>query len=206
MSDENENSSNEQQTSNGPEAELAMLKQRATTLGLNFHPNIGLETLRERVNAKINGETEVSEFEQVRPTATTQTPRVLSKFEQEQQIRHQQQRDHMKLVRIRIACLNPDKKDLPGEVFTVANRYLGTVRKYVPYGEQTENGYHVPHVLYEDLKQRRFQQVHVRKNHLQQEVITKKLVLEYSIEVLEPLTEHELARLANTQAASHAID
>ena len=39
--------------------------------------------------------------------------------------------------------LDPKKKDLPGEVVTFANEYLGTVRVFVPFGEQTEDGWHI---------------------------------------------------------------
>ena len=35
--------------------ELTLLKQRAATLGISFSNNIGAETLKERINEKLNG-------------------------------------------------------------------------------------------------------------------------------------------------------
>lgn len=60
-------------------------------------------------------------------------------------------------LRCRVYNLNPAKADLPGEIISVSNRFIGTVRKFIPFGEATENGYHIPRVLVQDLKSRQFQ-------------------------------------------------
>lgn len=112
--------------------------------------------------------------------------------------------DAMRLVRCRITNLDPKKKDLPGEIIAVGNRYLGTVKKFVPYGEQTENGYHLEKVLFDELSSRQF--LHVRSTtdkktgHIKVET---RYVKEFALEVLEPLTEEELRDLAAQQAAAN---
>lgn len=115
--------------------------------------------------------------------------------------------EQMKLVRCRIVNLDPKKKDLPGEVFTIANEYLGTVRKYIPFGEVTDDGYHIPYCLYTMLEERRFLHIRVVKDRLTQQLRTEtQYAKEFAIEVLPPLTEAELQRLANAQRAAGSID
>lgn len=133
--------------------------------------------------------------------------RKLSKHEREMQIRANLKRDKMALVRCRITNLNPSKKDLPGEIFTVANKYLGTVRKYVPYGEVTDNGYHIPVCIYEQLEDRRFQNIRtVKDRRTGVNRVETNWAKEFAIEVLPQLTQEELDRLANAQAAAGSID
>lgn len=121
-------------------------------------------------------------------------------------LRQAQMEEQMKLVRLRITNLDPKKKDLPGEILTVANRFIGTVRKYVPYGEVTDNGWHVPQCIYQMLKDREFLNIRVRKGSRGQEIVETNWAREFALDVLEPLTEVELARLAAAQAAGNNID
>lgn len=111
----------------------------------------------------------------------------------------------MKLVRIRVTNMDPKKANMPGEFFTVANEYIGTVTKYVPFGEATENGYHVPQCIYEQLKARKFLNVRVTKKN-GREVIHQNWVKEFALEVLPPLNAQEIARLATAQLASGSLN
>ncbi|OZB40377.1 MAG: hypothetical protein B7X50_08585 [Alishewanella sp. 34-51-39] len=60
---------------NGAEtlSELDVLKARATQLGIQFHPSIGLEKLRDKVNAKLNDEAEPEEGDE--PAAPAYEPK-----------------------------------------------------------------------------------------------------------------------------------
>ena len=113
----------------------------------------------------------------------------------------------MVLVRCRIAHLKPSKRDFRGEIFTIANKYIGTVRKFIPYGEATDNGYHIPKILYEELKSKKFLQVNTRNDRAagNQIVIDQRWVPEFSIEVLPKLTQDELDKLAASQAAAGGV-
>lgn len=184
--------------------ELTVLKDRARTMGLKVSPNIGLEALRAKINAALTSSEptppEPASMETVAPAAAAP----LSPGAQKALRRRKLHEQHMRLVRIRVTCMNPDKRDWPGEIFTFSNKYLGIVRKYVPFGEATDNGYHVPHVIYEQMKERRFLQKKTRpdpKNPAQIHVETR-WVPEFSIEVMDQLTEDELKRLALQQAAA----
>ena len=127
---------------------------------------------------------------------------VMSRVEVDQVERDKQMSEQMKLVRIRIACLNPQKAHVQGEIITVGNRFVGTVRKYVPFGEMTDNGYHVPYIIYTQLKSRQFNQVTTKKGPNGRVLPIQRLVHEFAIEVLDPLTPAELDALARQQAAA----
>lgn len=183
-------------------SELDLLKARAKMIGLTFSNNISVETLREKIRAKVDGVEETSDQAQVgvnaltmqdNPTAATPTPTLRQYMINEQ----------LKLVRLRITNLDPKKKDIPGEVITVANEYLGTVRKYVPFGEVTDNGYHVPYCIYTELESRRFLNIRVVKD---QRTGTNRVettnAREFALEILPPLTQEELNKLATAQAAA----
>lgn len=178
--------------------ELDLLKERARVLGVEFSGNIGVETLKKRIELKLSGEPEEE------ASAPVEANRPMTKAEQEMAIREQLHRDKMALVRCRIYNLNPSKRDLHGEIITVRNRFLGTVRKFIPFGEATDNGYHIPKIIYDDLKSRKFQQISTTKKQGQIDVKTR-MVPEYSIEVLPPLTKEELEELALKQAAAERL-
>jgi hypothetical protein len=201
--------SDETQNTAPAKTELEVLKDRARVMGITFSPNIGVEALRARIEAKMNGEDEKSQEQEapqqaqneINPLGETPTDRPLTMSELRKKIIAEQTR----LVRIRITNMDPKKKDLPGEIITVANEFMGTIKKYVPYGEATENGYHVPYCIYDFLKERRFLDIRTKRDKKGQIQTTANYVREFAIEVLDPLTPEELARLANQQAASGSV-
>ena len=177
--------------------ELSLLKQRATMMGIAFSNNIGIEKLRERINEKLAEEVaEEKSIESVEKKAKAKT------------LRQTIMEENMRMIRLRITNLDPKKKDLPGEIITVANEYLGTVRKFVPFGEVTEQGYHVPYCIYKLLKSRKFLNIRTVKNPQDplKPIIQQSWVNEFALEVLPQLTAEELAKLAAIQSASGGID
>lgn len=190
----------DEQTSEQATDELSMLKSRARLLGVEFSNNIGLETLRERVRAKIEGESKPT----VEAAPELVAPENIGK--PKQTFREECVAEAMKLVRVRITNLDPKKKELPGEIFTVANEFIGTVRKYVPYGEVTDDGFHLPYCLYENLRDRRFLNIRTVKGKNGQIRVEQSWALEFAMEVLPQLTQVELDKLANAQKAAGNAD
>lgn len=175
--------------------ELTLLKQRATTLGVSFSNNIGIETLKERIAEKLaEGEPKEEEVKE-------NTPQVKSK----NAIRKEIMAEATKLVRLRITNLDPKKSKWPGEIITVANEYIGTITKFVPFGEVTEEGYHVPNVIYKKLKKRKFLDIRTVKRKGMEDQIIQRWVPEFALEVLPQLTEGELKKLAAAQVASGSL-
>lgn len=176
----------------GP-TELDVLKERAKLMGIPFSNNIKLETLKERISEKLASDDQAEEQPAVRSAKQT--------------LREEQLESQLKLVRCRIANLDPKKKDLPGEIFTIANEYIGTVRKYVPYGEATDEGYHIPFCIYTDLESRRFQNIRVIRDRRTGSTRTDtSWQKEFAIEILPQLTTDELAALAQAQQAAGSIE
>lgn len=113
--------------------------------------------------------------------------------------------DAKKLIRCRITNMDPKKKDLQGEIITVANGIVGTVRKFVPFGERTENGWMIEQFIYNMLSKRKFLQVRVRIVN-GREVVESKYVKEFAIEILPQLTPAEINQLATAQLAAGSLD
>jgi hypothetical protein len=305
-------SDNEQ--SSGSPSELELLKARARLLGVEFSNNIGLETLRERVAAKmaamdgddapisqpttqateqstsdqpnplgqVEGENPLGDFDddieeeaadeitQPAVLSTSDQPNPLGQVEGENPLgdfdddieeeaadeitqpavlstspielkpiaplaapdlpdptkstslgspvaeatdkpltfRQQLFNDNMKLIRVRIQNLDPKKKDLSGEIISVSNKVLGTVKRFVPYGESMDdNGWHIPYVIYKELSSRKFLQITTSKDRQTKQVkVVKRWAKEFAFEVLPPLSEKELKALAAAQAAAGSIE
>ena len=186
--------------------ELTLLKERAKVMGIPFSNNISLETLRKRVADKMEGKDEAPEV-----NALTGDPEIAQALATKpldpkanavalRKLMHAKQ---MRQVRVRVTNMDPKKKDLPGEIWTVANEYLGTVRKFVPYGEQTDDGFHIPYCLYRLLDSKRFLHIRDVKDRTTGIVRQDKVwAKEFSLDVLPTLTQGELDRLAAAQAAA----
>lgn len=171
--------------------EMTLLKQRAKQLGITFSNNISLEKLRERINEKLVGTVEEDGEENVAVQPKT---------------RQQIVAEQMRLVRVRLTNLDPKKANVPGEVFTVANEYVGAVRKFIPYGEVSEDGYHVPYIIFKALKRRKFLNIVTRKDQRTgTNFVEHRMVPEFAIEVLPQLTPDELKALAAAQTAAGGV-
>lgn len=115
--------------------------------------------------------------------------------------------EQMRLIRVRVQNLNPNKADIPGEIFTVANDFIGNVTKYIPYGELTDDGYHIPYCIYTQLRDRRFNHIRTGKDkHTGTPKVSTSWAKEFALEVLPPLKPEELKRLAIAQAAAGSVD
>ena len=189
------------------EDELTLLKDRAKLMGIKFSNNIRIEGLREKIAAKQAGEempadeptNKVNPLDAAGAGEEAAAPKSMS-------LREYMVSTQMKLVRLRIQNLDPKKKDLQGEVITVANEFLGTVRKFVPFGEVTDEGYHIPYCIYNMLSERVFLHIRTFKDKRTGQIqIEQKEVREFALEVLPPLTPKELAALATAQQAAGGL-
>ncbi len=191
--------------------ELTLLKQRAKMMGITFSNNVGVAKLKSQIEEHLAGQPKEDSVEEVGTPDVV--PAALATGNEDEPVgkplteREKLIRNATKLVRLRVTNLDPKKKDLPGEVITVANDVVGTIRKYVPFGEFTDEGYHVPHIIYEMLKERKFLSLRTvtNKNNPQQVKVEQRMVPEFALEVLEPLTQEELDKLAASQAAAGGV-
>lgn len=191
--------------------ELSVLKARATQIGLQFHPSIGLEKLREKVAAALasdgpvvnDEDTDKSDEAESQDTPEVSTSQVAAApvVESVRDRRARLIKEANRLVRIRVSCMNPAKKEWEGELFTVGNGSIGTFKKFVPFNN--EEGYHVPHVILQQMQERQCQIFTQGKDDRGNKIRVSKLIKEFAIEILDPLTVEELEDLAQRQAMAN---
>ena len=180
-----------------PEMEMEELKIQAKRIGLKVSPNIGLDTLREKVRAALSDELVEAEAEEAAEVLAE------SKLTPAQR-RAQAKADALALVRVKITNLNPFKREWTGEVLCASNDVVGTVKKMIPFG--SDKPYHVPRIIL-NMMQEKECQIFIPFTLPNGDKSRKgKLIKEYSIEILPPLTQAELASLAAEQAARNSID
>jgi len=175
------------------------LEAQATTLGINFHPNISDEKLLERVkeakadDGKGDNEAGTKAGDPATPAAND------NQTETQNQFRVRKQREAAELVRVQVTCMNPNKREWDGEVFTVGNRVIGTFKKYVPFDVE----WHVPRAIFNVLKDRECQIFVSKKDERGRQKREGKLIKEFNVVELPKLTEEELKDLAQRQAMAN---
>ena len=177
--------------------QLAVVKARAQRLGIKFHPSIGLDALRSKIAEALATSDEL-------PSAVTKTKAAPADKETRAEARARLRKEAGKLVRIRLTCMNPSKKDWLGEVFTVSNSVVGTYRKMVPF--KNDEGWHVPQFILNMIKERKFQTFYSVKGPRGVTIRKGKLVPEFAVEIMSPLTPAELAELARRQAMAGNLE
>lgn len=173
------------------EDELETLKARADLMGVSYHPNIGVANLRARLEEQL--ETKGLETEEAAPEVveTTLTPAQL-----EAQRINRLRKEAIALKRIRVTCMNPNKKEWEGEVFTVANSVVGTQKKYVPFNTE----WHVPQIILNMIQERECQVFYtVVDPRTRQKSRKGKQTKEFAVEILPMLDEKQLKDLAQRQ-------
>ncbi len=189
-------------TDNGAEdlalqaAALEDLKERATKLGIKFHPMIGEDKLREKVAeamTRLDGENTPAseESDEVAAISAYVAPK-----ETKAQQAYRLKSEASELIRVRVTNMNPNKREWEGEIFTAANSVVGTFRKFVPFNVP----WHVPRIVLEQLRQRQFQHFATEVDQRGNKVRRGRLIAEFAIEELSPLSEKELKELAQRQA------
>jgi len=113
-------------------------------------------------------------------------------------------RDALKLIRVNITSRDPLKIAWEGEIFTVSNDVIGDVKKYIPFN--TEDGYHVPQIILNALKNKKCTIFKRKKGRDGKYVNEAKQVSAFNIEYLEPLSAGELDELARQQRLAQGTE
>ena len=109
-----------------------------------------------------------------------------------------------RLVRVVVTCMNPNKKSMSGDYFTLSNAVVGTVKKFVQF--DAFDGWHVPAFIVQHLQNNRCQIFVPGVNNKGKKIMVPKLINEYSVTELAPLTAAQLDELASHQALAGNID
>lgn len=198
--------------------DIESLRARATELGITFSGNTGNKTLAAKINAfaieevlgdneplpeiikpkKVKGPRSLAELQIMDVHSIPKSDQIL--------IRQVVRAQALVLRRVQITNLDPGDAELSGAIITVMNKYTGKVSKFIPFGEGTENGYHIPQILLNHLLSQKFV---LRKQNkggsFGVKTYKSTMVPKFAITILPDLTPDELNNLADRQAASQSI-
>ena len=207
---------NDQTENQGTGSDLDILKKQAADLNIKHHPAMGAPKLQALIDKHLAGEepkqvhtppvevltvSEITELQQLR---ADKAEREAKKAKKPKLNKGQQRRVHMdeasRLVRIRVANMNPNKRDWEGEMYTVSNAVVGTHKKYVPFNN--DEGWHVPNIIVKHMQEKKCQIFFTKKDNRGNKTRHGKLINELNVEIMDPLTVPELKELAQRQAMS----
>lgn len=167
------------------ESEIDALKKIADNMGLEYHPSIGVEKLKTKI-------------EKAKEPVATKKVAKMNKMEARKELI----KEAKKLVRVRIVNMNPMRRESKGEYFSVSNKMVGTVKRFVPFDVE----WHIEDILYKTIKHRKFRKTVDEPDGKGGKISKNIFIPEFSVEVLPDLTTQELENLAADQAARGAID
>ena len=107
------------------------------------------------------------------------------------------------LKRCTVMCMNPMKKEWAGEILSVGSAKWGTFKKYIPFNGEP---YHIPKIIYDMMKERKCTIFYTvkQKDGRGGDIRKGKLIPEFNIVDLPPLTSAELKQLADKQLLAKA--
>jgi len=192
-----------------PMDELALLKQRADRMGIAYHPNIGIEKLKTKIEEKKEGIVSAKNEYAGEEAATIQAYEDVvdgdtftqGRRETPAQINMRKRQEALRLVRIRVTNMNPLKSNMRGEIYSVGNSQIGFIKKFVPFN--CDAGYHVPQIILTHMQNKKFM-THFEVKIGNKKIKKNKLVPELAIEIMPPLTAEELQELKQRQLMAAA--
>lgn len=105
------------------------------------------------------------------------------------------------LRRVQISCMNPMKREWPGEIISVGSAKHGTFKKFVPF---TGVPYHIPQIIYDALKERQCTLYRTERDERGNSRRVGYQTKEFNIVDLPPLTKEELEKLRKKQQLAKA--
>lgn len=171
------------------------LQEECKELNIKFHHMHGAEKLQELIDAhKADNVKEIPEKE------ITPIPEHVFKRER----RAYNKKEANRLIRCRIQCLDPQKKDYAGEMFSVGSAKLGTFKKYVPFN--TGRPWHLPKILFDMLSEKQCSFWYTYTNELGHKLRRSKPGNAFALEVLPPLSREEINKMSLEQARAQGLD
>lgn len=169
------------------------VRSQADALGISYHHRAGIAKIQGLIDAHAP-EVEVQVPQKIRDDVVYTIP--AEKFRRDQQALNRKR--VAQLVRCRITCMNPNKKEWPGEIISVGSAKLGTFKKYVPFN--TGEAYHLPRIIFDVLKEKMCSVYYNEINAQGHKVRKSRLINEYALDELPRLTKEELKDLEHRQA------
>lgn len=185
---------------------LQELKARADELGVKYHHMAGEKKIQDAIDAHLaeNSSVEPSpDFKHpVNKNQVNAEGKIvpLTSTEYRQKYLADRKKELNRLIRVRITCMNPSKREWQGEIISVGSAKHGTYKKFVPYDGRE---WHIPKIIFDEMKQRKCTVFHNVKDARGQTIRKGRLIDEFAIEVLPPLTPKEREQLRKEQALAN---
>jgi hypothetical protein len=191
---------------------LQHIRAQADSLGVKYHHNAKVATIAKAIDTHLASDPTIAPpvplVEAALRTEAAVNPNADSKFlkqevvplteeEYKASIRKDNRKNVGALVHVRIQCMNPAKRDWPGEIISVGSAKLGTFKKYVPFNNEP---YHIPKIIYDMMAEKKCSAFFNGTDNRGHKTRKARQINEYAIEVLAPLTPQELKDLARKQA------
>lgn len=160
--------------------ELELLKEQATLAGLSFKPNATVKALKKLL------------AEQYREDSVSE----------ENQARFDLEAENLKLIKVIITPNDANKRLQTGEIFCAGNSMLGTIKRYVPFGQE----WLIENMLLKSIQEREYQLLIPRKTEKDEEFVESKLLPAYQIQILPNPTKEEIEQLAKLQEARQSVE
>jgi hypothetical protein len=191
---------------------LQHVRAQAEMLGVKHHHRAGIAKIQQLIDdhliaqnselipepaaeAAIRTEPVVKGYEKIIP---------MSEAEYKKETQREAKTKISSLLRVRITCLDPHKKNWPGELISVGSAKLGTFKRYIPF--DTEEPWHIPKIIYDVLSERMCSVPIKKKDARGHKTTAYKQIKAYSITIEEPMTAEELKELATQQALAGGLD
>lgn len=195
------------------ETTLNKLHTQCDTLGIKYHHRTGEDKLNSMIGAFLLEHPEKAlllyDNEQVGvPAGPAQWPidkdaKAMTEAEYKEWLGPATRKSCSALKRVIIQCMDPAKREWPGENISVGSSKFGTYKKHIPFNGEP---YHIPKIIYDFLKERKCTIYETVQNHDGRggSVRRGKSVAAFNIVDLPPLTPEELKKLADKQALAKA--
>lgn len=178
-----------------PPTRLEQLKAKAKQIGLVHGANIGEETLSKKIEEFMSSGTN---------PLVENAPDAPSSVKSDAELRAEARKKANKLHRVNVIPMGPLAQQLEGEIYAAGNSYIGTIKKFIPYN--TENGFHVPEIILDVIRERKYIHHYTVKDAQGNEVNKHKMLPAFNIVTLEPLTDAQLKELGKQQRARASYD
>lgn len=198
------------------------LKSLADFLEVSYSGNTGVDTLKKNILNKINENNDDPVLKALieqenKPKEKTNTNKEVSDYTNDELYEMNQFNKSLpetlrrrivrakatRLHRVKITNLDPADAEVPGMIVTCYNKYCGKVSKYIPFGDENEYGYHVPEIILDDLKERKYALRKEIKNDKSQFGVKQYktvMVRKFNIERLPDLTKEQIEELKKAQS------
>lgn len=174
--------------------EKTQIQQRLDQMGISYKKTHGVDKLKEFLKlALIPDDNAKEEFEK------ENKPKIVPEYI----LRQELIKKASKLTRVIVNTLDPNENSLRGQFFTFVNGKIGTIKRFVPFGEYCgEKGTHVEESILNIIRSKKYMKIVKYKDSKGIERYKKVASPKYAVQETGKITQKELDEIKARQAAN----